>query len=579
MFHASLQSNSMSSEDAVRTFLDQCQITPSSSVNRTNLESKIDTDNLNNYKDYLDKILLAYKIAKESSKSISSVMLILLFEWLSQYEAKSVWRGEHLASLNVTEVVHVDSKFCENSEVCSELSSAKYISVLCEALQLLIRENLKVIKDYNDNNKRKLSESDIVMGNSPQKRNLKDLKISPSSGRCSDETHKQDVDDIETDINLTSLIDKPTSNMSSRLLNVDRKSQENFISSTPQKEDNASDQNKKTTRFESSSDAIQIFGHKYDENVTYKFVCDLQVLKSQVVDKIQIFLKMYEGIQCDGYNVSILGSKNDVFWLSDCCWNLGVLLMDQTIKFSNDDLVRSSVEKKEYDLDRCMLTSELFEASQKLVDISMKQTHDSYSAINLNNRSADILNVNMREDDIEICAMSKDNTLMMQNAALCCILSISLRLDVDDIYHSLASDDYGGAVKDNLNTISTQLLQADKYVRQLLGCGILVKDMHITKLHVILILITMCRTHKSVNDIQQFIEDNMHIFLDMTTSELYKSISVCLGERGGSAPAARLIIKFGIQARMKDASPEYSVIGGLYRKLVNLSPNRQQVCS
>jgi hypothetical protein len=555
-FHAALMCKSPL--EATKIFLDLIRLPLDVSLNDNSISAQ---------SDHLEMLLMACKVVKESktSQNIDAVILTLLQEWLYQYDSRKIWRGVQLQVLN---------KERKNDEFEGGNNVISYLSVLCEACQTFIGSAMQVVAPV----------SNCLVPSEISKDGI--IIMSPTNNEARNVHFLSEHKDVDMNVDKDESIDhmdvahaaedyivsekENTGNMMEIEASTDR------IISTRNVEKSPTSWGLHPFGLKSfDQDTIQQEEKRWDnaENlpVVYEILCNISEVKSNLLDKVEAFITLwYEKISREGYDISVMGSYSDIIWLADMAWNFGILLMEKNRcilscdKFSSNENTNNELKHLYADINRYFLASEFLVSAQRLYSLANPGSSIQRDGFKLN--------------------------IALQNEILCLLLSASIRLDVDAlISNAIACVKRTSTLQNegildesiitcNMNAVSEQLSHVDTLVRQIMGLGNANKSssqLNITSLYVILVLTVMCRVGKG--DVVQFVEDNMHIFMDMSFEEIQKCEAVCMDERGGSSPAARLVLQYGIQGFMKQEFPNYAAIGSFYRKLINLSPTRQKV--
>jgi hypothetical protein len=269
----------------------------------------------------------------------------------------------------------------------------------------------------------------------------------------------------------------------------------------------------------------------------YRLLCSPDFLKSHLFDHLkQLLTILEESNESVSYDPPIYRDLESLEVLAQLSWNLGILLSGN-----------SSLE--EFKVDRMVFAIEWLEISERLFFfLSMKGNH---------------------------------NPQHETSRFKCLLSSTSLRLDVSTNLANLKSagetisaihrEDANFVIQEakNLSQLSDNIQMLSQILNDM------VNDSQLQKLFLILSLAVHCRTNNP--NIDSFVEENQNRFLSFTPQELEKCGDITQNERYGNLGICRKMIQFAIQVSARQTIQDYQLLGSLFKRLIQISPNRLQV--
>jgi hypothetical protein len=269
----------------------------------------------------------------------------------------------------------------------------------------------------------------------------------------------------------------------------------------------------------------------------YQLLCSPDFLKSHLFGHFrQLLAILEESKESVNYDPPIYRDLESLEVLAQLSWNLGILLS------GNSSL-------QEWKLDHIIFAIEWLEMSERI---------------------------------FFFLSMKGNNNSQHETSRFKCLLSsTSLRLDVstnlanlkfaDENIPAIHREDESFVLQDSSNL--SQLSENIQMLSQLLNK--IQNETQLQKLFLILSLAVHCRTNNP--DIDSFVEENQGRFLSLTPQELEKCGDITQNERYGNLGICRKMIQFAIQVSARETSQDYQLLGSLFKRLIQISPNRLQV--
>ena len=329
-------------------------------------------------------------------------------------------------------------------------------------------------------------------------------------------------------------------------------------------------------------------------------------------------------------NHGIVGTREEMLWLADVLWNVGTLFMkkdvckipsvNQSPLIDMDSAVEKIIhrdfpvvpepfvapfvkeycneteeaEKVEEDLSRCKACAEILELSEQCYHVASEwQLRSKTSRFEHCEKEDSFL-----QNSVEIIQCNQCRALLS---------AIAVRLDIYCQYnytHKLETSAFSGnenscfGINDDEGEShaqnAEQLLKGLNAVKALLSSLFeqgLTKDHPIHKLYTMLSLsarLIISSIHWNLpadnlepdhSDAECFLSANSKSFLALTPLDLLKCVDVALGPHalGGGVVVARRLLHLAVQLLMRESLPSYVLLGNVYRRLVELSPDKDDV--
>jgi hypothetical protein len=267
----------------------------------------------------------------------------------------------------------------------------------------------------------------------------------------------------------------------------------------------------------------------------YHLLCPSNLVKSHIFVHLQQLVAILEqSKEISDYHPPIYRVLESLYTLAQLSWNLGVLLSNGT----NDD-----------DQEKLILAIELLELSERL---------------------------------FSFLSAKEDKSLYKASQFKCLLSSTSLRLDVstnlapiflqnESVPILLESEGAGYQESRKLSQLSENIEKLSNLIDNIED------DPLLHKLYLILSVAVFCRTNNP--EVESFVEANQGYFLTFQPHDLEKCADIAQNERYGNLGICRKMLQFGIQVSSRDTTPNYLLLGSLYKRLIQISPNRPQASS
>jgi hypothetical protein len=264
----------------------------------------------------------------------------------------------------------------------------------------------------------------------------------------------------------------------------------------------------------------------------YHLTCPSSSVKSHIFVPLQQLVGILEQLKENvDYFPPIYRAFDSLFTLAQLAWNMGVLLSSGTL---------------EEDREKSILAIEFLELSEKLF----------------------------------FFLSSKENDPLYEFSRVKCLLSsTSLRLDIstnltpilleNGAVPMIESEGAGYQETKKLAQLSENIEKLSHFVDSIKG------DHMLRKLYLVLSIAVFCRTNNP--EIETFVEVNQGDFLTFQPQDLEKCADIAQNERFGNLTICRKMLQFGIQVSSRETTPNYPLLGSLYKRLIQISPNRPQV--
>lgn len=185
----------------------------------------------------------------------------------------------------------------------------------------------------------------------------------------------------------------------------------------------------------------------------------------------------------------------------------------------------------------------------------------------------------------------------LQNQIISLLMALSLRLDADSALRSMhmrgkeesshwqpltqrLSVNTATSLVDTNDCMVANTCEMDRIecligslLRELMGQG--ADGNNLQHVFLVLSLAKQCRT--AAADVDAYVEQHQEQFISLTAPELLRCADIAMNEGSRCVSVSRSMLQHGIQVLMRSSTPDYPLIGNLYRRLIYLSPSRVQV--
>lgn len=285
----------------------------------------------------------------------------------------------------------------------------------------------------------------------------------------------------------------------------------------------------KNDTFAQASNAFDLDMSRYD------IACSARHIRNCLFVHLKHLLIVLEESKDNlSYNPPVYHKLESIVSVAELSWNLGVLLSGKTVVESQHDYLQLAID--------------LLELSERLFYyLSTKDSADQHEVFRFK----------------------------------CLLSSTSLRLDLSSslsklIQSNTTVEEGKFQEKSCIESEETQnISQLSANIEIMSQMCDFIQQTDLLKLHMILTLAVYCRTNNS--KLEAYVDMNQNQFLTFTPQELEKCADIAQNERYGNLVVCRKMLQLGIQVLARDAIQDFPLLGSLYKRLIQISPNRLQV--
>jgi hypothetical protein len=296
---------------------------------------------------------------------------------------------------------------------------------------------------------------------------------------------------------------------------------------------------------------------------------------------------------------SSLGAVDELIWVANLSWNIATLLTRQQdgdeacipVLFTVNDCCEPTRLSTDREKEECLLlVARLYELAHFLFE-RMEQPNSSSSSSSSNDLTLCLLLSAAARIDADsysrtttnIAQSSGGSTMtMMMSGGIAALPSITkASSDGETPFSDYDPPSSSSICSSSSSSIvpSNNLLQArlsiHKANRQLKALSDFDDDesRHLRRSSLIFEFYVLCRL-RDTPKCRAFLLENRDDFLLLAPQDLLYCSKVSRRERGVSIEVTRTLLTLSLQASNMRPSPDYTMIGGIYRDLIELSPSR-----
>ena len=580
-----------------------------------------DTDDpyLNSHLEHLSRIILSCYAIQESTllsdAKRGKVITLLLKEWMRMYVSCKAWK--------VVATRGSDSR-CSQQTVggdAEERNDTTYLTILCELLTTFLSNHFesRLILDMHDGKMGRLSAHPLkaaVMGECVSKPKAGDAEKAAAldTAAAVDAVAAADDDDEASSPATAPMrsdevphsherATMDTSTTSVAVNDITHTAVAACVSSpcdllTRQGYPDCIDFNAYTSSSSSSSSSSSCSA---SASVTkYTFKCSMKLLSSEFLRYFEDLVSLIaaiekeerEGDDPQQRGVSSLGEVDELVWVANLSWNIATLLTRQQdgdegyipVLFTvNDCCVPTRLSTDREREDCLLLVARLYELAHFLFE-RMEQQNSSSNDLTLClllSAAARIDADSYSRTTTNTIQLSGGSTMtMMMSGGMAALPSITKASSDGETSFSDYDPPSSSSISSSSSIVpSNNLLQAQlsihKANRQLKALSDFDDDesRHLRRSSLIFEFYVLCRL-RDTPKCRAFLLENRDDFLLLAPQDLLYCSKVSRRERGVSIEVTRTLLTLSLQASNMRPSPDYTMIGGIYRDLIELSPSR-----
>jgi len=485
---------------------------------------------LNSRLEHLSRIILSCYTIQESTllsdAKRGKVITLLLKEWMLMYVSCKAWK--------LTGSIHEDSR---QQAVDSDDDEEKdtYLKILCELLTTFLANHFesRLIMDMNDGKiGLPVSSSRAVMGEKAKLETVDDADAASSQATApSDEVPSNEKVTMDT-----ACVSSPD------LLTC-----------------------------QGYPECIDFKGSASSASVTkYTFKCSMKLLSSEFLRYIDDLVSLIISIEKDEgpqHGASSLGAADELVWVANLSWNIATLLTRQDVcMFTiNDEATSLSTDREKEDC--LLLVARLYELAHFLFERMEERISNDLTLCLLLSAAARI-----DADSYSRTNTSQPSTISAITAAFTGITKSS---DGETPFSDYDPSRSSSSAQVPSNNLMQARLSIHKANRQLKALSDFEDDesRHLRRSSLIFEFYVLCRL-RDTPQCRAFLQENRDDFLLLTPHDLLYCSKVSRRERGVSIEVTRTLLTMSLQASNLRSAPDYAMIGGIYRDLIELSPSR-----
>lgn len=280
---------------------------------------------------------------------------------------------------------------------------------------------------------------------------------------------------------------------------------------------------------------------------TLSFTCTLAEVRQEILAVLEETVQLITCVEKAGLPAHTVGTTNDLKWLAHLAYNTATVLLKLRV-----------TDKSEEGGQRWLLAARLFELSEHLVGV--------------------------------LCSVAAGTVQDSFDRASCFLIAAACRVDAEaTAEHGLDGSNNADLfapsshshLTGNATTIpSSNLVQARldaQKADRLLQLQSDFDDPRANEMRcqaLILEFSALCRFPDS-KMCQSFVKDKQGDFLRLSIPQLQKCANTAKNARNVSVEVTRSLLNLALQRSMRDTSPDYALMGSVYRELIELSPSRR----
>lgn len=536
---------------------------------------------LNSRLEHLSRIILSCYAIQESTllsdTKRGKVITLLLKEWMRMYVSCKAWK---VAATRGSIIDSSDDSSCSQRAVGGDAEERDdtYLTILCELLTTFLSNHFesRLIMDMHDGK----------MGRLPPVIPLKAVMMGGCVSKpAADEVEKATVlntaaaavDDVASSQATAPSDEVPPSIERAIMDNTHTAVVAACVSSpcdllTRQGYPDCIDFNESASSSSSSS-------------VTkYTFKCSMKLLSSEFLRYFEDLVSLIAAIEKEEddappqHGASSLGAVDELVWVANLSWNIATLLTRQEeacLFTAVHDCAPTHLSTDREKEDCLLLVARLYELTHFLFERMEQHSSNDLTLCLLLSAAARI--------DADSYSSSRTTTTTTNTAQLLMLSCTSLTKpsldgeapfsDYDPPSSSISSSSSSSIVPSN-NLLQARL-SIHKANRQLKALSDFEDDeaRHLRRSSLIFEFYILCRL-RDTPKCRAFLLDNRDDFLLLAPQDLLYCSKVSRRERGVSIEVTRTLLTLSLQASNMRPIPDYTMIGGIYRDLIELSPSR-----
>lgn len=582
-----------------------------------------DTDDpyLNSHLEHLSRIILSCYAIQESTllsdAKRGKVITLLLKEWMRMYVSCKAWK---VVATRGCSIVDADDSSCSQRAVGGDAEERNdtYLTILCELLTTFLSNHFesRLILDMHDGKMGRLSMHPLkaaVMDrgcvSKPTAGDAEKAAALDTAAAAVDVADDDDDDAASSPATAPIRSDEvppsheratmDTSTTSAAANDITHTAVAACVSSpcdllTRQGYPDCIDFNAYAASSSSSSASV----------TKYTFKCSMKLLSSEFLRYFEDLVSLIAAIEKeekegDGDDpqrgASSLGAVDELVWVANLSWNIATLLNRQQdedeacipVLFTVNDCCEPTRLSTDREKEDCLLlVARLYELAHFLFERIEQHNNNNSSSNDLTlclllSAAARIDADSYSRTTTNTAQLSGGSTMtMMMSGGMAALTSVTKSSSDGDIPLSDYDPTSSSSISSSSSIVpSNNLLQArlsiHKANRQLKALSDFDDDesRHLRRSSLIFEFYVLCRL-RDTPKCRAFLLENRDDFLLLAPQDLLYCSKVSRRERGVSIEVTRTLLTLSLQASNMRPSPDYTMIGGIYRDLIELSPSR-----
>lgn len=390
------------------------------------------------------------------------------------------------------------------------------------------------------------------------------------------------------------------------------------------------DSSESHTNHQDASSVLQQAAPQHLEISHFHLKCSTSVLREEMFKTMRSVGKVLDVVTQESIPLSILGSSEELVWIADLSWNVANVLcrgdilssLRTTASTADTSFTPSNraIDESQYGgdvanstFDRFILAADFFELSQKLYNYAhvMENAEGSMSLNDyVSNQYKSLLIASA-------CRIDADTYLKNQHQISLMKGSTSSTSDKEntanggvaghDQFPSTSTDATRLAPQsiENVNAAWLDVVIADRMLSNEVGFGN-ENTLHMRKISILLQFTILCRTSRqrgfrySIDNstkqppsthpdivsidtntavkepiLEAFVREKERDFMILNALELRRCAEIAYNEAGGTVEVSRRMLELSWQMCNREACPDYTLMGDLFYRLIELSPSRK----
>jgi hypothetical protein len=289
----------------------------------------------------------------------------------------------------------------------------------------------------------------------------------------------------------------------------------------------------------------------------FSFDCTLTALHDDLLIILEDLIKMITAMKKQKTGFRVLGNYEDWTWVVSLLRNISTVLL------------------KEYG----WTPQTLYNKNSNQVPASNLETSQMQSITARLNEIAEIL-ISAIDSDVELKGAVEDNEQLSGEESevvrsKILLLACACRIDAEsNIRVENMSLNVNSELTTNLVQAQLDVQKTSRLLRSTTDFGDEVhKQLRNTAL--MLEFSVLCMAESCVK-CQEFLTSRQSYFLCLSTEQLKSCAQIATSYRTADTEITRAVLNFALQCCVRDSSPNYSLMGSIYRELIDLSPSRKQ---